>query len=140
MVGPSKGFSASSQFSHHEFMHVMPLSSLSLFGLALDLAWESKWGHSAACSHRLYRSQRDEWSEWKETRIFYGNVNFSLVLYFFTCGEARQVNESVLASSSSSLHLGIGESLNEGFPELLIGIEDLWNEGLSRTFDNDPIR
>ena len=48
----------------------------------------------------------------------------------FTCGEAKQVNESVLASC----HFGKGESQNEGFPEHL-GIEECQNEGLSRTFE-----
>ena len=57
----------------------------------------------------------------------------------FTCGEAKQVNESVLASSSSSsCHLGIEECKNEGFPEHL-GIEECQIEGLSRTFEIDLI-
>ena len=57
-------------------------------------------------------------------------------LPFITCGEARQVNRSVLASSSC--HFGKGESQNEGFPEHL-GIEECQNEGLSRTFEIDLI-
>ena len=56
-------------------------------------------------------------------------------LLLFTCGEARQVNESVLASSC---HFGIEECKNEGFPEHL-GIEECQIEGLSRTFEIDLI-
>ena len=87
---------------HHtaaDFPDVMSLSSP--FGLLNLGERESKWGHfPAACSHRLYRSQRDEWREW-ETEDFHGKVHPELT--FARCSYSFHATNLVMSCVSQSV-------------------------------------